>query len=78
MVLKGNSNCPLIVNRWCLGWYIVAMLLLIGPARDGRYRNTYIFAHTCILLHRNPNSAHVSEMQVKRKWIPKLRSLYLL
>ena len=29
------------VIRWCLGWYIVAMLLLIGPARDGRY-NTYI------------------------------------
>ena len=37
----GNSNCPLIIIRWCLGWYIVAMLLLIGPARDGRY-NTYI------------------------------------
>ena len=29
------------VIRWCLGWYIVAMLLLIGPARDGRH-NTYI------------------------------------
>ena len=33
--------CPLIVIRWCLGLYIVAMLLLIGPARDGRH-NTYI------------------------------------
>ena len=21
MVQKGNSNCSLIVNRWCLGWY---------------------------------------------------------
>ena len=29
------------VIRWCLGWYIVAMLLLIGPARDGRH-NTYL------------------------------------
>ena len=31
----------LIVIRWCLGWYIVVMLLLIGPVRDRRY-NTYI------------------------------------
>ena len=29
------------VIRWCLGWYIVVMLLLIGPARDGKH-NTYI------------------------------------
>ena len=41
MVQKGNSNCSLIVNRWCLSWYIVAMLLLIGPTRDGNY-NTFI------------------------------------
>ena len=41
MVQKENSNCSLIVNRWCLGWYIVAMLLLIGPMRDGKY-NTFI------------------------------------
>ena len=48
MVLKGNSNCPLIVIRWCLGWYIVAMLLLIGPARDGKY-NTFICRGSLIL-----------------------------
>ena len=41
MVQKGNSNCSLIVNRWCLGWYIVVMLLLIGPTQDGKY-NTFI------------------------------------
>ena len=40
MIQKGNSNCSVIVNRWCLGWYIVAMLLLIGPTRDGKY-NTF-------------------------------------
>ena len=42
MVLKGNSNCPLLVIRWCLGWYtLFAMLVCIVPARDGRY-DTYI------------------------------------
>ena len=41
--------CPLIVIRWGLGWYIVTMLLLIGPALDGRY-NTYIFRGSDLLI----------------------------
>ena len=39
--LEGDINCLLTFIRWCLGWYIVVMLLLIGLAWDGRY-NTYI------------------------------------
>ena len=61
MVQKGNSKCSLKVNRWCLGWYIVAMLLLIGPTRDGKY-NTFICRGSYRQSH---HLVHLSSMIVR-------------
>ena len=36
-----RGKTPVIVIRLCLGWYIVALLLMIGLVQDGRY-DTYI------------------------------------
>ena len=74
MVQKGNSNCSLIVNRWCLGWYIVAMLLLIGSTRDGK-NNTFI----CRGSYRQSNhSVQIPSMLSQKSWRSSVTSLLLV
>ena len=75
MVLKGNSNCPLIVIRWCLGWYTFLRCWCV-LVRRGMEGTTPTFA--AVVTARSNHSVQMSSMLSRMSWRSSVTLLQLV